>query len=141
MRKKERMRILGIDPGDRRIGLSVSDETGIIAQGLDTFDKRNGIDFLVYISDLTRTYDVSEIVIGDPVLLSGRRGESSDKAKALAGKLRRRFDIPVTLWDERLSSSEARRVLRGSKSDKGTVDKLAAVIILQSYLDYRRNAE
>ncbi len=132
------MRILGIDPGERRIGLAVSDELGIIAQGLATFDKRAGIDFLVHVSDLVGSYEVAEIVVGDPLHLSGRSGESSEKARSLAAKLQKRFNVPVTLWDERLSSEEARRVLLGSKSDKGVVDKLAAIIILQSYLDYRR---
>ena len=132
------MRILGIDPGERRIGLAVSDELGITAQGLATFDKRTGIEFLVHVSDLIRSYEVTEIVVGDPIHLSGRSGESSEKARSLAAKLQKRFNVPVTLWDERLSSEEARRVLLGSRSDKGVVDKLAAIIILQSYLDYRR---
>ncbi|MFQ5510376.1 MAG: Holliday junction resolvase RuvX [Candidatus Krumholzibacteriia bacterium] len=137
-KRAQRMRILGVDPGGRRIGLAVSDELGIIARGIDTFDIAAGVDFLVYVSGLVGSYGIGEIVVGDPVHLSGRVGESSEKARALAAKLQSRFKLPVTLWDERLSSEEARRVLRGSKPNKGVVDKLAAVIILQSYLDYRR---
>jgi putative Holliday junction resolvase len=131
------MRILGIDPGDRRIGLAVSDELGVTAQGLDTFDRRVGEDFFGHLSNLLSELRIGEIIVGDPVRASGTRGESSHKARALANELQRRFDVKVTLWDERFSSEEARRVLRGSRADKGAVDKVAAVIILQSYLDFR----
>jgi putative Holliday junction resolvase len=131
------MRILAIDPGDRRVGLAISDELEITAQGLDTFDKRGGKDFFAHVSNLISTHDVGEVVVGDPIHLSGRTSKSSDKARALAAELQRRFDIKVTLWDERLSSGEAKRVLKGSRAKKETVDKVAAVIILQSYLDFR----
>jgi putative Holliday junction resolvase len=132
------MRILAIDPGERRVGLAISDELGITAQGLDTFDTQAANDFFSHVAGLVSRFDVGEIVVGDPVHLSGKPGESSEKARALAGELQRRFDIKVTMWDERLSSEEAKRVLRGSRAKKGTVDKLAAVIILQTYLDFRR---
>ena len=131
------MRTLAIDPGDRRIGLAVSDELGIIAQGLDTFDQRGGKDFLAHVAGLVTEYNVGEIVVGHPVHLSGDVGESAIKARGLAEDLQRRFDMTVTLWDERFSSEEAKRVLKGSKAKKGVIDKLAAVIILQSYLDYK----
>ena len=130
------MRILAIDPGDRRVGLAVSDELGITAQGLDTFDRKVGGDFFRFVGDLLQKYDVATIVVGNPVHLSGDESESSVKAQALAAELQQRFGVEVTLWDERLSSEEARRVLQGSRADKGAVDKLAAVIILQSYLDF-----
>jgi putative Holliday junction resolvase len=135
------MRILAIDPGDRRIGLAVSDELGITAQGLDTFDTSAGDDFLEHVGRLIETLKVTEIVVGDPLHLSGDVGESAGKARSLAGQLRARFDIVVTLWDERFSSEEARRVLRGTRAKKGTVDRLAAVLILQSYLDFRGSRE
>ena len=149
------MRILGIDPGERRMGLAVSDEMGITAQGLDTFDRRGGGDFFIFLSELIAEYGVGEIVVGDPVHLSGRSGESSERARKLAADVQRRLEIPVRLWDERLSSEEARRVLREARPtttkmkrrprkapkkvrDTGVVDRLAAQLILQSYLDYRR---
>ncbi|MDH3216497.1 MAG: Holliday junction resolvase RuvX [Candidatus Krumholzibacteria bacterium] len=131
------MRILAIDPGDRRIGLAISDELGITAQGLDTFDKRGAKDFFGHVAKLIADFEVREIVVGDPIHLSGKPSESSDKARALAKELQRRFDVEVTLWDERLSSEEAKRVLRGSRPKKGTVDRLAAIIILQTYLDFK----
>lgn len=131
------MRILGIDPGDRRLGLAVSDDLAITAQGLPTFDRRSGADFLDHVEALVDEYGIEEIVVGHPIAASGRDSESSRKAAGLAGELQNRFKFKVTLWDERFSSEEARRVLRGSKAHKEAVDKLAAVIILQSYLDYR----
>jgi putative Holliday junction resolvase len=132
------MRILAMDPGERRVGFALSDELGVTAQGLETFDKRRDGDFFSHVSELVRRYGVDEIVVGHPIHLSGGASESSRRASDMAKKLQMRFDIPVTLWDERLSSEEARRVLRGSRAGKEAVDKLAAVIILQSYLDYRR---
>ncbi len=131
------MRILGIDPGDRRLGLAVSDELAITAQGLPTFDTQGSTDFLKHVEALIGEYGIEEIVVGHPIAMSGQASESSRKAARLAGELQNRFGIRVSLWDERFSSAEAKRVLKGSRAPKGAVDKLAAVIILQSYLDYR----
>ena len=130
-------RFLAIDSGERRVGLAVSDELQITAQGIDTFDRKGGADFFGHVSALLSELDVEEIVVGDPVHLSGDVGESADRARSLARELQRRFDVKVTLWDERFSSEEAKRTLRGARAKKGTVDKLAAIIILQSYLDFR----
>ncbi len=132
------MRILGIDPGERRVGFAVSDELGIIAQGLDTFDRRGGVDLIDHIKGLVGHYEVRDIVVGYAIGLSGQKGTSSARAEDLAALLEERLDVPVTLWDERFSSQEARRVLKGERATKGDVDKLAAVIILQNYLDYSR---
>jgi len=134
------MRILGIDPGERRVGIAVSDPLLITAQGLDTFDTKSGIDLIDHVRDLVGRYEVAEIVVGNPVGLSGEEGEASAKATELARRLRESLSVPVTLWDERLSTREANRVLRGERAGKGAVDKVAAVIILQSYLDYRRRS-
>jgi putative Holliday junction resolvase len=132
------MRILGIDPGDRRVGLAVSDGLGITAQGLPTFDRQRGVDLFDHIKSLIDELGIEEIVVGNPIGLSGRGSESSRKAAQMAGELQRRFGLDVQMWDERFSSEEAKRVLRGSRAGKEAVDKVAAVIILQSYLDYRR---
>jgi len=135
-------RILGIDPGERRVGLAVSDPLGITAQGLDTFDRRSG-DFIAHIAELIEEYGIAGIVVGHPVSMSGRPNESSKRAEALARELETRFEVPVVLWDERLSSAEARRTVAGTgatrRKGKGTVDRIAAVLILQSYLDSRTN--
>jgi len=135
------MRILGIDPGERRVGLAVSDELGITAQGLDTFDAKSDGDVVQYVFNLVLEYNIDEIVVGHPVSLSGRPSESSKKAESLAAELRRVLDIEIVLWDERLSSTEANRVLKGRRAGKEAVDKVAAVIILQSYLDSRWNEQ
>jgi putative Holliday junction resolvase len=135
------MRILAIDPGTRRIGLAVSDGLGITAQGLDTFDTSSGTAFLDHVAGLVAELVVGEIVVGHPLESSGAEGPSGRKARELARQLRARIGVDVTLWDERFSSQEAERVLRGSKADKGAVDKIAAILILQSYLDFRRREQ
>ena len=131
------MRILGIDPGERRVGFAVSDGLGITAQGLDTYDRKDGADLFTVVKSLIDRYNVEEIVVGHPIALAGYEGASGEKARAFADNLRDRFGIRVTLWDERFSSEEAKKVLKGQRAGKGAVDKIAAVIILQSYLDFR----
>jgi putative Holliday junction resolvase len=130
------MRILGIDPGQRRIGLAISDPLRLTAQGLDTFEMKDVTSLLDHISELFERYDIGEIVVGNPVTQAGTVGRSSRAAQEMVGQLSRAFPVKVRLWDERYSSQEARRVLRGSRTGKGTVDKLAATLILQSYLDF-----
>jgi putative Holliday junction resolvase len=126
---------MAIDPGDRWVGLAVSDELGITAQGLETFDRKAGVDLLAFLSALIDEYDVAEVVVGHPVSMSGRPSVSSRKAQRLARDIGARFGVKVTLWDERLSSEQAKRVLRGSRAGKPSIDRVAAVLILQSYLD------
>jgi putative Holliday junction resolvase len=110
------MRILGIDPGERRVGIAVSDPLLITAQGLETFDTQSGTDLIDHVRDLVERYEVAEIVVGNPVGLSGKEGAASAKATELARRLRVSLSVPVTLWDERLSTREANRVLRGERS-------------------------
>src|SRR5262249_8986964 len=114
--------------------LALSDPLGITAQGLPTFDRRSG-DLIGHIAALLREYQVTRIVVGNPLSLSGRESEGSARARSLAMELEKRLSIPGELWAERRSSSEAHRVLKGSRADKGAVDRLSAVIILQGYLD------
>ncbi len=129
-------RVLGIDPGERRVGLAVSDPLGITAQGLDTFDRRTG-DLMAHLLRVISEYEVAQVVVGHPVSMSGRPNVSSQKAEALAHEIERAAGLPVCLWDERLSSVEANRVLAGSRAKKGATDRVAAVLILQNYLDSR----
>jgi len=140
-RAESSVRVLGIDPGERRVGFAVSDPLGITAQGLETFDANKGVDLVEYIEGLVERYDVREIVVGHAIGLAGQTGESSRRSSRLAAVIGERLDVKVTLWDERFSSEEAKRVLRGQRAPKTAIDKLAAVIILQSYLDYRRRSE
>jgi putative Holliday junction resolvase len=136
-----RPRILGLDVGSKTIGMAVSDSLGITAQGLKTMRRQNKrLDF-GQLEAVIREYDVKEIVVGYPLRMSGLEGTQSQKMQLFADDLRRRFPLPVHLWDERLSSAEANRVLRDSemsiKRRGEVVDRLAAVLILQSWLDTR----
>jgi putative holliday junction resolvase len=138
-----RPRILGLDVGSKTIGLAVSDPLGITAQGLETLRRQNKRRDLGQLEALIRQYEVAEIVVGYPLRMSGLEGTQSEKMQAFAEGLRQRFRLPVHLWDERLSSAEANRVLRDSemsiKRRGEVVDRLAAVLILQSWLDTRAN--
>jgi putative holliday junction resolvase len=138
-----RPRILGLDVGSKTIGLAVSDPLGITAQGLETMRRQNKRRDLGQLEALIRQYEVAEIVVGYPLRMSGLEGTQSEKMRVFAEGLRQRFHLPVHLWDERLSSAEANRVLRDSEMSiqrRGeVVDRLAAVLILQSWLDTRAN--
>jgi putative Holliday junction resolvase len=132
---EEAGRILGVDPGERRVGLAVSDPLGLIAQGLPTFDRREDGDLFERLRELIESYRVTRVVVGHPTSLAGRRTDSTAQAEGLADEIRRRLAVDVELWDERLSSVEAQRTLAGARPDKKRIDRLAAVIILQGYLD------
>lgn len=124
--------------------MAVSDPLGITAQGLDTYRRQNKrLDFEV-LGSVLRDYQVSEIVVGYPLRMSGATGTQSDKMADFAEQLRKKFGIPVHLWDERLTSAEANRVLRDSEMSirrRGeVVDRLAAVLILQSWMEARKAA-
>ncbi len=140
--KAERyLRILGLDVGSKTIGLAVSDPLGITAQGLKTIRRQNKrIDF-GQLEKLIQEYGVAEIVVGYPLRMSGAEGIQAEKMRLFAEELRRRFRLPVHLWDERLSSAQANRLLRESemsiKRRGEVVDQMAAVLILQSWMDTR----
>jgi putative pre-16S rRNA nuclease len=135
-------RILALDFGSKRIGLAVSDELGVTAQGLPTLQRSNKRNDLDHLRRTIRQYGVSEMVMGLPLRMSGSEGIQSDKVQAFAEELRRRFKLPVHLFDERLTSVEANRVLRESdmsiRRRAEVVDQLAAVLILQSFLEFRK---
>jgi putative holliday junction resolvase len=137
-------RVLGLDVGSRRIGLAISDPLGITAQGLDTIQRQNKrLDF-EQLERVLRQYEVAEIVIGLPLRMSGAEGTQAEKMQAFAEAIRRRFQLPVHLWDERLSSAQANRLLRETdmsiKRRGAVVDQMAAVLILQSWMDARRGS-
>src|SRR5436305_4797725 len=135
-------RVLGLDVGSRTIGMAVSDPLGITAQGLQTIRRKNKRQDFEQLAAVIRDYRVSEIVVGYPLRLSGVEGTQSEKMQLFAEELRKRFRLPVHLWDERLTSSQANRVLRETelsiKKRGAAVDRLAAVLILQSFME-RRN--
>jgi putative Holliday junction resolvase len=134
-------RILGLDVGSRRIGIAVSDPLGITAQGLETLQRRNKRHDVEYLQQVIQQYDVREIVVGLPLRMSGAEGTQSDKMQGFAEDLRKRFRLPVHLWDERLTSAEANRLLREtdlSIEKRGkAVDRMAAVLILQGWMENR----
>jgi putative Holliday junction resolvase len=134
-------RILAIDYGSRRMGLAVSDALGITAQGIDTLERRNKRSDFARLERVLRDYQVVEIVLGNPLRMSGEEGVQSQKVAEFAEELRRRFQLPVHLWDERLTSSEANRLLREAdvslQKRTQAVDRMAATLILQSFLQAR----
>jgi len=132
-------RILALDLGKRRIGIAISDELGITAQGLPTLERRNKRTDLAILRALARERGVTEILMGNPLHMSGAAGRQSQWAQEFAAALEKYTSIPVRLWDERLTTVEASRVLRQSgisiEKRAAAVDRLSAVILLQSYLD------
>jgi len=132
-------RILAIDLGRKRIGLALSDELGITAQGIPTLERRNKRTDFAALSSIVRTNNVGQIVMGLPLRMSGEEGTQADWVREFAEELKRYIDVPIALRDERWTSREAERVLMGSgirKDDrKPAIDRLSAVILLQDYLD------
>jgi putative pre-16S rRNA nuclease len=137
-------RILGLDVGSRRIGLAVSDLLGITAQGLETLERTKKRQDFERLRAVIREYDVREIVVGLPLRMSGAEGTQSEKMRVFAEELRKKFGLPVHLWDERLTSAEANRFLRETElsiAKRGrAVDRMAAVLILQGWMESRRTA-
>ncbi|HJT00936.1 MAG TPA: Holliday junction resolvase RuvX [Terriglobales bacterium] len=137
-------RLLALDVGSKTIGRAVSDPLGITAQGLETIRRENKRADFEQLARTIAEYGVSEIVVGYPLHMSGAAGTQSLKMKEFAEELHRRFGLPVHLWDERLTSAQANRVLRETdmsiRRRAQVVDKLAAVLILQSFLEARGNS-
>ena len=135
-------RILGIDLGAVRVGLALSDPLGITAQPLQSMHRvgpRKDLDFL---AKIVRENDVKRVVVGLPLMLSGEEGRSATVAREFAGRLQARLKgLPVELWDERLTTVEAERTLVSAdvsrRKRKNVVDAMAAVLILQSYMEAR----
>ena len=136
---ERKQRVLGLDVGSKTIGMAVSDLLGITAQGLRTLRRKNKRFDLEALGKVIQTYEVREIVVGYPLRMSGAEGTQSEKMARFAEDLRKHFALPVHLWDERLTSAEANRVLRDSemsiKRRGEVVDQLAAVLILQSWME------
>lgn len=134
----EHRRILAIDLGSRRIGLAVSDALGITAQGLPTLHRTSKREDLFQLKKVIHQYQIAEIVLGNPVRMSGEEGTASERSQQFAELLRTKFKLPVHLLDERLTSAEAHRVLDEAevpgRRRKQMIDELAAVLILQQFL-------
>ena len=136
------MRIMGLDYGSKTIGVAVSDPLGLTAQGIETIHRKDENKLrksLARIEELVREYEVETIVLGFPKNMNNTIGDRAVKSLELKDVLERRTGLPVVMWDERLTTVEANRTLRESgvrREDRGKyVDKIAAVFILQGYLD------
>ncbi|NMB43852.1 MAG: Holliday junction resolvase RuvX [Clostridiales bacterium] len=140
------MRIMGLDYGTVTIGVAISDELQLTAQGIETIRRKKENQLrksLARIEELIKEYDVDLIVLGYPKNMNNTIGERAESTKEFAQMLERRTGLDVILWDERLTSVQADRTLisgdvRRENREK-VIDKLAAVLILQNYLDYRYN--
>ena len=133
-------RLLGLDVGNRRIGVAVTDELGITAQPVLTLErKRNPRDDLRSIARLARKFGVSAIVVGNPVRLSGDESRQTAKTQAFATQLGELTGLPIHFWDERLTTHEAHQILyqagHARQQHRKVVDQVAATLILQSFLN------
>ena len=136
------MRILGLDMGSKRIGLAVSDGLGITAQGVTTLERKDEKTVLEFLKNIIKEKEVTEIVVGLPLNMDGSSGEQAKNAESFADILREKLGLPVKLWDERLSTMEVERIMIAGGASrakrKKKIDKLAAQVILQGYLDSGR---
>ena len=136
------MRVMGLDYGSKTVGVAISDPLGITAQGIETIERKEENKLrktLARIEELVREYEVEKIVLGFPKNMNNTIGDRAEKSLELKAMLERRIGIPVIMWDERLTTVEAERTLIESnvrrENRKKYVDKIAAVFILQGYLD------
>jgi len=133
------MKIIGLDVGSKTIGVAVSDDMGWTAQGVSTIIRKSKDSDLEELKKLVTEYNASEIVVGLPKNMDGNIGIQAEKVLALVEKIKERLNIPVATWDERLSTVAANRTLLEAdlsrKKRKRVIDKMAAVFILQGYLD------
>ena len=133
------MRILGLDLGSHTIGMAISDELGLTAQGLKTIRRKSAQEDLKELATILSQYKIQKVVVGLPRNMDGSLGKQAEKVLEWVESFQKRTGVPVTTWDERLSTVEASRILLEAdlsrRKRKGTVDKVAAVLILQGYLD------
>ncbi|WP_251549281.1 Holliday junction resolvase RuvX [Neobacillus muris] len=135
------MRVMGLDVGSKTVGVALSDELGWTAQGLKTLkinEEKQQFGF-EEIGQIIEEYQVSKVVVGLPKNMNGTIGPRGEASKQFAEEIERKFSVPAVLWDERLTTMAAERVLLEAdvsrKKRKKVIDKMAAVMILQGYLD------
>ena len=133
------MRIMALDVGSRTIGIACSDALLMTAQGIETIRRTSLENDFNRLRELISEYEVHELVVGMPKNMNGTKGDRAEKTEEFVEKMKAVIDLPVTFWDERLSTVMAERQLIAAdvsrKKRKGVVDKMAAVVILQGYLD------
>lgn len=138
----EKMRIMGLDIGSKTIGVAISDELGMTAQGLKTVQRRSMKTDLGEIRAIVDQFEIGRIVVGLPKNMNGSLGPQAESVLQWVKSVEEKMKLPVVTWDERLSTVEASRTLLQAdlsrKKRKGVIDKVAAVLILQGYLDQIR---
>ncbi|MCY9592676.1 Holliday junction resolvase RuvX [Paenibacillus chitinolyticus] len=136
------MRTMGLDYGDKTIGVAVSDLLGLTAQGIEVIRRASPQHDLDHLRRLIGEYEVTEIVVGLPKNMNGSIGPRGELSQEFAAQLTETFNLPVRMWDERLTTVSATRTLLEAdvsrKKRKQVVDKIAAVLILQGYMDSKR---
>ena len=142
MEQEQTIRVLGLDVGDRRIGMAISDELGITAQGLTQLERRNRKADMAAIQEIIRTYAIRRIVVGMPWNMNGSYGPQATKTERFIQLLEQACHVPCIPWDERLTTQQSERLLIAANlrrhKRKAVRDKIAAQLILQNYLDYQR---
>lgn len=130
-------RILGIDYGDKRVGIAISDELQFTAQPLKLLKRENDTSLIAEIENLTVIHNVGKIIIGLPVSLDGTYSSQTKKTQKFISRIRKSSDLPIKKWEERLSTLEASKILIGVSKikKKENIDIISAQIILQGYLD------
>ena len=139
------MKIMAVDYGDARTGLAVCDRTEFLASPIGTIEERNAQILAMKVAHMAEQYEVGEIIVGLPVNMNGSEGPRAQKCRAFAETISLVTEIPVVMWDERSTTVTAHQILnetnvRGKKR-KGVVDTVAATVILEGYLDYRRKSK
>jgi len=137
-------RIMALDVGDKTIGVAVSDELGITAVPVTVIKRGPSEEAdLKAVEDIVGEYGVSRVIVGIPIMLSGEPGIQAEKVRAFVEKLAKRLRVPIETWDERLTTAEAEKVLLAGDASRAkrrkVIDKLAATLILQSYLQAQRS--
>jgi len=138
------MRILGIDFGDKNIGLALSDQLLLTAQAFGCYRPKSRQEDEKYFRELVKKYEIGEIVIGLPLRMDGSPGTRVEKTKKFALWLKKILDLPITFWDERLTTQQAQKILHlqkvKNKMKKNIEDQISASLILSSYLEKKRKA-
>jgi putative Holliday junction resolvase len=136
--------ILGLDIGDARTGVAISDELGIAAHPLCTIHRKSRKAVLAELQELVTAHKVERIVVGLPLQLDGETGTQARKVKRFAERLEQQVNLPIVFWDESFTTFEAAQILRGTKKRrkkrKQVIDQVAAVLILEGYLEELRNS-
>lgn len=136
-------RILGLDHGEKRIGVAITDPLGITAQGLEVITFTNLDEAFERLEQVFLNYDIAKIVVGNPLNMNGTKGPAAEKALHFAQRLRQIFDLEVVMIDERLSSVSAEKALLSGgvrrKKRRAVKDKLAAALILEAYISSQDN--